>query len=58
MQKVLSTNQNPNYKKLSPYLPKQQFDESYALLSHYIQLQQSSEAAEYKRILDEHGLDF
>ena len=57
MQKVLSTNQNPNYKKLSPYLPKQQFDESYALLSHYIQLQQSSEAAEYKRILDEHGVD-
>lgn len=57
MQKVLSTNQNPNYKKLSPYLPKQQFDESYALLSHYIQLQQSSEAAEYKRILDEYGVD-
>lgn len=57
MEKILSTNQNPNYKKLSPYLCDQQFDESYALLSHYIQLQDNNEATEYKKILLEHGIE-
>ena len=56
MEKPLSTNQNPNYKKLSPYLADQQFDESYALLSHYIQLQGQDEAEEYRKILFEHGV--
>ncbi|WP_409969670.1 DNA cytosine methyltransferase [Bengtsoniella intestinalis] len=57
MKKSLSTNQNPNYKKLSPYLSNQQFDESYALLSHYIQLQANDEASEYQKILLEHGVE-
>ena len=39
MEKPISTNKNPNYLKLVPYLGDQEFDESYALLSHYIQLQ-------------------
>ena len=56
MQRKLSTNHNPNYRKLLPYLPNQQFDESYALLSHYIQLQGNSEATEYQKILLENGV--
>jgi len=47
----------PNYHKLSAYLPKQQFDESYALLSHYIQLQGSEEAEVYKKLLLEQSVD-
>ena len=57
MSNVQSTNQNPNYRKLLPYLSNQQFDESYALISHYIQLQGTSEAVEYKKILLERGID-
>ena len=57
MQRKLSTNHNPNYRKLLPYLPDQQFDESYALLSHYIQLQGNSEATEYQKILLENGVE-
>ena len=42
---------------MSPYLSNQQFDESYALLSHYIQLQGNPEAMEYQKLLLEHGVD-
>jgi DNA (cytosine-5)-methyltransferase 1 len=57
MQRKLSTNHNPNYRKLSPYLPNQQFDEAFALLSHYIQLQGHNEANEYRKILLANGVD-
>ena len=57
MQRKLSTNHNPNYRKLSPYLPNQQFDEAFALLSHYIQLQGNTEAIEYRKILLENGVE-
>ncbi len=46
-----------NYHNLSNYLGNQQFDESYALLSHYIQLQGQNEANEYQKLLLEHGID-
>ncbi len=57
MRKVTSSNQNPNYHKISRFLSNKQFDESYALLSHYIQLQGNEEANEYKGLLLEHGID-
>lgn len=46
-----------NYHILSNYLTNQQFDESYALLSHYIQLQGKNEATEYQKLLLEHGIN-
>ena len=57
MKKPTSSNKKPNYHKISRYLSNQQFDESYALLSHYIQLQGNDEANEYKKLLLEHGID-
>lgn len=57
MQRKLSTNHNPNYRKLLSYLPDQQFDEAFALLSHYIQLQDNSEAVEYRKILLKNGVE-
>ena len=33
-----------NYSVLKKYLPKEQFDENYALISHYIQLQGTDKA--------------
>ena len=52
-----NVNKKTNYHKISPYLPNMQFEESYALLSHYIQLQDNVEAIEYKKILLEHGVE-
>lgn len=57
MTKPISTNKNPNYSKLSSYLPDQKFDESYALLSHFIQLNGFEEAEKYKKLLLEQGTD-
>lgn len=57
MEKPTSSNKKPNYHNISRYLSSQQFDESYALLSHYIQLQGNDEANEYKKLLLEHGID-
>lgn len=57
METRLSTNQKPNYRKLLPYLANQQFDEAFALISHYIQLQGQSESSEYKKILLERGIN-
>lgn len=57
MNKPTSTNKNPNYNKLLPYLSNQEFDESYALVSHYIQSNGCKEANEYKRQLVEHGIN-
>jgi len=57
MEQRLSTNQKPNYRELSPYLSNQQFDEAFALISHYIQLQGNPEATEYQRILLEQGVE-
>lgn len=57
MENKTSTNQNPNYKRLLPYLSNQQFNESYALISHYIQLQGNTEANEYRKKLLEHNVD-
>jgi len=50
-------NKDINYHKLSAYLSNQEFDESYALLSHYIQLQGCEEAGTYKKILLEQGVN-
>lgn len=47
----------PNYHKLLPYLLNQEFDESYALLSHYVQSNGNTEANEYRKQLTEHGVD-
>ncbi len=57
MEQRLSTNQRPNYRELSPYLSNRQFDEAFALISHYIQLQGSAEATEYQRILLKNGVE-
>lgn len=55
---MYNANKKTNYHKLSPYLSNnQQFDESYALISHYIQLQGNTEATEYQKLLLEHGID-
>ena len=52
-----NVNKKINYHNLSTYLSNQQFNESYALLSHYIQLQEQNEANEYKKLLIEHGIN-
>ena len=57
MKKRISTNKNPNYHIISKYLYNQEFEESYALLSHYIQLQDSDVSAQYKSLLLDHGVD-
>lgn len=57
MSKPISTNKSPNYIKLEKYLSNQEFDESYALLSHYIQSTGNFEAEEYKKVLLEQGVD-
>lgn len=57
MKKPTSSNQNPNYQVLSQYLPVQRFDESYALISHYIQLQGCCEAEGYKKILLDNNIN-
>ena len=55
---MYNANKKTNYHKLSLYLSNnQQFDESYALISHYIQLQGNAEATEYQKLLLEHGID-
>ena len=56
MQRKLTTNYNPNYRKLLPHLNDQHFNEAYALLSHYIQLQGNNEATEYQKLLLENGV--
>ena len=38
-----------NYSVLKKYLPKEQFDENYALISHYIQLQGTEKAEKYEK---------
>lgn len=38
-----------NYSVLKKYLPKEQFDENYALISHYIQLQGTKKAEKYEK---------
>lgn len=45
-----------NYTKLNQYLIND-FDENYALVSHYIQLQGTAEAENYKSILLQNGID-
>ncbi len=57
MRKPTSSNKNPNYIKVFPSLLDKQFDESYALLTHYIQLQGNEEASEYKELLIKHGIN-
>ena len=57
MDKPTSTNKNPNYHKLLPYLSNKEFDEAYALVSHYIQSNGSVEANEYRKLLLEHGVN-
>lgn len=57
MRKQTSSNKKPNYLKVSPYLLDKQFNESYALLTHYILLQDHDEASKYKDILIENGID-
>lgn len=57
MDKPTSTNKNPNYHKLLPYLSNKEFDEAYALVSHYIQSNGSLEANEYRKLLLEHGVN-
>ena len=57
MDKPTSTNKNPNYHKLLPYLSNKGFDEAYALVSHYIQSNGSVEVNEYRKLLLEHGVN-
>ncbi len=57
MNKPTSTNKNPNYHKLLPYLDNREFDESYALISHYIQSNGNAEAGEYRKRLTERGIN-
>jgi len=57
MRQPKSSNRNPNYKKLDSFSKDLKFDESYALLSHYIQLQGEEEANAYGQVLSEHGVD-
>lgn len=57
MNKPTSTNKNPNYHKLLPYLDNKEFDESYALISHYIQSNGNVESVEYKKHLTEQGIN-
>ena len=52
-----NVNKKANYYKLSSYLPYKPFDESYALLSHFIQLQGDDESVEYQKLLTAHGID-
>ena len=55
---MYNANKKTNYHTLATYLSNnQQFDESYALISHYIQLQGNTEATEYHKLLLEHGID-
>ena len=51
-----NVNKNINFHKLLPYLHSQHFDESYALLSHYIQVQGQNEASDYQKLLLKHGI--
>ncbi len=46
-----------NYTFLDRYIGGKSFDESYALLSHYIQLQNSIAGEKYKKILEQNGID-
>ena len=57
MKQPTSNNRKPNYKKLDLLSDKLDFNESYALLSHYIQLQGNVEAEEYGKALIRHGID-
>lgn len=57
MGKPISTNKKTNYHTLIQYLPDKEFDESYALLSHYIQLNGKAEANEYKKLLIANGVN-
>lgn len=57
MRKPTSSNRRPNYLKVSPFFSNKKFNESYALLTHYILLQGSDEANEYKDLLIKHGVD-
>lgn len=57
MKQPTSNNRNPNYKKLDQLAEGLDFDESYALLSHYIQLQDTDEVEKYGQVLAEHGID-
>lgn len=49
-------NKKTNYHKITTWLSGQQFDESYALLSHYIQLQGNIESSEYEKLLLSQGV--
>lgn len=57
MGKPTSSNNNPNYHKLLPYLSNREFDEAYALLSHYILSDGNNEADKYKQSLLENGIN-
>lgn len=46
-----------NYTLLKKYLPSDDFNEKYALLSHYIQLQGTSKAKRYETIIRENNID-
>ncbi|MDY5124184.1 MAG: DNA (cytosine-5-)-methyltransferase [Treponema sp.] len=46
-----------NYSVLKKYLPKEQFDENYALISHYIQLQGTEKAEKYEKEIIAKNID-
>lgn len=56
-QKVTRKKSKVNYAILDEYLGEKTFDEKYALLSHYIQLQCSASAEKYRKILEQNGID-
>ena len=46
-----------NYSVLDKYFADKDFDEKYALLSHYIQLRDTDSAQKYRTLLEQNGLD-
>ena len=46
-----------NYSVLDKYFAGKDFDEKYALLSHYIQLRDTDSAQKYRTLLEQNGLD-
>ena len=56
-QKIPRKKSKANYTVLDKYIGEKGFDENYALLSHYIQLQDSVSGEKYREILEQNGID-
>ncbi len=56
-QKASRRKPKANYTFLDGYIGEKSFDENYALLSHYIQLQNSVAGEKYRKILEQNEID-